>query len=200
MNESSCLLAGKDGLCGPVKARGWCSRHYARWREHGNPLARRQRGPGQLLAEVEAAARAETDECVFLTGFAGRPSVKLNGVRVTASRAVWIIACGDPGEKHVLHTCNGGSGESGCINRRHLVLGDEERNSRDKVEAGNSTRGERMVRHVLKEEQVQAIRRGLAAGTTKAVLAKEYGVSFWTIRDIETGKTWSWLSPEDDQA
>ena len=27
-----------DGCDGAVRARGWCTRHYCRWRKHGDPL------------------------------------------------------------------------------------------------------------------------------------------------------------------
>lgn len=35
-----CLIEGCDGIAGkPGTARGWCSAHYQRWKNHGDPLA-----------------------------------------------------------------------------------------------------------------------------------------------------------------
>ena len=34
-SPQTCSVAG---CCAPFKARGWCDKHYRRWREHGDPL------------------------------------------------------------------------------------------------------------------------------------------------------------------
>lgn len=34
-HDQSCTVCGVS----PVVARGWCSRHYGRWKQHGDPLA-----------------------------------------------------------------------------------------------------------------------------------------------------------------
>lgn len=31
-------MCGADGCTAPVRARGYCARHYARWRRYGDPL------------------------------------------------------------------------------------------------------------------------------------------------------------------
>ncbi|MER6975692.1 hypothetical protein [Streptomyces carpinensis] len=113
---------------------------------------------------------------------------------MNASRAVWILANGDPGEAHVLHTCHRGA--EGCINIRHLYLGDHDRNMLDMVEAGRSSRGEVNGQSVLKAEHVLQIRRDLNAGVPGVVLAERYGVSKATISAIRVGKRWGWLQPD----
>lgn len=47
MTERTCLIGDCEK---PVKARGWCSIHYARWHKHGSPLAK----VGERLVQVEA--------------------------------------------------------------------------------------------------------------------------------------------------
>lgn len=176
---------------GRVKARGWCRKHHDRWLRHGDPLKVAKRGKGALLAELKAAAAATGNECIILTGSNARPITKLEGKFMLASRAVWILAYGDPGEEHVLHTCH--RGDEGCINIRHLYLGDNDQNIRDMVQAGHSTRGERSGTHKLKAHQVQQIRRLLRAKTPRATIAARYGVDPKTITLIKTGETWAWL-------
>ncbi|KQW11409.1 hypothetical protein ASD08_35650 [Streptomyces sp. Root369] len=133
---------------------------------------------------------AATDQCIILSGFADRPRVPLNGEMMHASRAVWTIRHGDPGERHVLHTCH--RGEEGCISIRHLYLGDNARNIRDMVAAGRSTHGERNANAVLSGKQAQAIRDAYVPRVvTQRMLAAAYGVSQQTISDIVRGKLWN---------
>ncbi|WP_202234511.1 hypothetical protein [Actinacidiphila reveromycinica] len=174
-----------------------CSKHYYRWRTHGDPLKTIMRSPGGLLAELQAAAHATGDECIIMR-FTGRPFIDYEGTWMNASRAVWTIRHGDPGERHVLHTCH--RGEEGCISIRHLYAGDNAQNMRDKVEAGRSARGELNAKHKLTAPQVQEIRRLIAAGQSYRVIGERYGVTKKSIGDIGTGKTWSWLPPKEGPA
>ncbi|MFI1956949.1 hypothetical protein ACH46L_03410 [Streptomyces althioticus] len=172
-----------------------CAKHRKRWKKYGDPLkARSKRANGSVLAAVRAAAEATTDECILLTApNGGRGYATLDGVHMHASRAVWITAHGDPGEAHVLHTCNGGSGETGCINIRHLRLGDHAANSADKVDAQRQVWGEKHHRHVLNEDQVREVLRRYKPRDPVnggAALAREFGVSASTISCIVRDKTW----------
>lgn len=192
MTKHKCALDGTDGPCAPARTLGWCPKHYGRYLKHGDPLKVAKRGKGVLLAELRAAGTASTDECVILTAGEGRrPTATLDGKYMLASRAVWILVNGDPGGAHVLHTCH--RGEAGCINIRHLYLGDNGQNIRDMVEAGNSTRGQRSAQHKLTAPQVQEIRRLIADGTPYGTIAARYGVSPSTVYQINAGKVWAWL-------
>src|SRR5690606_7024649 len=100
--------APADGQCTVVESgvkctrahssHGMCRLHRDRQRLYGDPLLSRKRVHGALLEDLKAAAYATTDECLFLAGYSGRPSVPFQGVTMFASRAVWIIRHGDPGE------------------------------------------------------------------------------------------------------
>lgn len=119
----------------PAKSYGWCKVHYARWKRHGDPTVtlKPRRRQAVMDALLQAGATATSDECVIMDRLSNpRPLVVFQGRTMTASRAVWIIANGDPGEDLVLHTCNGGSGTNGCINIRHLYRGDYFDNARDR--------------------------------------------------------------------
>jgi hypothetical protein len=115
-----------------------------------------------------------------LAGYKNRPNIKFEGTMMEASRAVWWIARGDPGDAHVLHTCH--RGEEGCISKRHLYLGDNGQNIRDRVEAGRSCYGEQHWAHKLSDTDVAEIRRRYRPGArwnpgNAIELASEFGVS-----------------------
>lgn len=129
-----------------------------------------------------------------------RPVVKVGGVRRAASRQAWIERHGDPGDRAVLHTCSGGSGDKGCINVRHLRLGDDAENTRDRDDAGHTVvpmlRGEEHGNAKLTVDQVREIRRRYAPGANRhstgnrAALAEEFGVAPSTIRDVVQRRRW----------
>lgn len=189
-----------DGCNLPHKALGYCTDHYRQHQTHGDPTIRVKRRHGDLETEIHAAAHASTNECIILTGFSERPRVtlaSLGGKTHQASRAVWITRHGDPGpDRHVLHTCNGGSGDAGCINIRHLYLDDHARNMRDKVIAGRSLKGRTDLRGevqgnaILTEENVLEARRLYAEGTGTRALAERYGVAQATMKDVVQRRSW----------
>ncbi|MFB7114823.1 hypothetical protein [Streptomyces sp. NPDC056291] len=131
---------------------------------------------------------------MLIAGYNCRPTVRLDGEPMMASRAVWILAHMDPGEAHVLHTCH--RGEEGCINIRHLYLGDNDLNVADMVEAGRNVQGEDCWAAVLTEDQVREIRRRYVPGRNRyrrgnlPELIAEFSVSGQTIKDIVHRRTW----------
>lgn len=141
--DGACTVIVDGVKCGEAHyGKGMCRKHYMRARVHGCPLAApQQRTPAEVQAFLVAAATATSDECVIAPG-RSRPVAHFGGKMMQAARVVWMIAHGDPGELHVLHTCNGGSGSHGCINVRHLYLDTHQRNMQDKLEAERQARGE----------------------------------------------------------
>lgn len=181
--------------------RGLCDMHSQRLRHHGavdKPRRPRER-------ELDAAASATTNECIIVLYRGERLSVRFQGKTMLASRAVWIIANGDPGDGvEVLHTCNGGSGAHGCINIRHLRTGTHAENMSDMATAGRNDGGtavgETNGNHRLTASDVYAIREAYAVGdVTYAVLATRFGVTEGTIAHVVTRRTWRHL-PEQRKA
>ena len=86
----------------------------------------------------------------------------------------------------VLHTCDNPS----CVNPKHLFVGTNADNMRDKNEKGRQVRGEGCHKAILKEKDVFAIRRSLSQGVSRKVLRVKYGVSKSTILWVANG--WSW--------
>ena len=85
-----------------------------------------------------------------------------------------------------------------CVNPAHLYVGTQSQNIRDAVVRGRhvpsrtSAKGEAHHLTRLTTEQVQAMRwRYGVGGITQVALAREYGVSEPTVRDILNRRTWA---------
>lgn len=191
-NGVRCPLTATHRLTAEV----WCAKHDARATRNGSPTTVKfvRRPHGEVQALLHQGATVAGDECFFVPGpDGGRLSVSYRSEPMTAARAVWTIANGDPGEAHVLHTCH--RGDEGCISIRHLYLGDHEQNVADMVEADRSNRGERNGKHRLTVTEVRRIReRWNEGGTTQAALASEYDVHPTTISNALSGRNWGWLA------
>ncbi|WP_309317384.1 hypothetical protein [Streptomyces salinarius] len=175
-----------------------CNKHRLRMLRHGSPLALVR---DANIAFLRRAAWMDTDDCVVPPWYDGtRPVVKVGGVRRSAARQAWIFRHGDPGERSVLHTCSGGSGDLGCVNVRHLRLGDDAENTRDREVAGRTVlpmvRGEEHGNAKLTVLDVREIRRLAAAGVSRAEIAGQFPVSRGTVSKIVNRERWAWLDEE----
>lgn len=177
----------------PYQGNGMCVNHNRNRRVHGDPLKLTRLANGVSRKRLEAAAYSDLIVCIPFHRGTANSSVWLGeGQRASASRAVWILRYGDPGELFVLHKCNGGSGANGCININHLYLGDNSRNMIDRSEA---------LRQVVEDHHNAKLTNGDALsildrhhnGERVGSLAAEYGVSGPTISDLISGRTWSRL-------
>ncbi len=129
------------------------------------------------------------------TGVRARPVVvrwsrpKLS--RVLASRVSWEIHRGPiPDGLCVLHHCDNPE----CTNPDHLFLGTVLDNNRDRHEKGRSRGGSSpgvLSPHAkLTAEQVTELRAARAAGARHCDLARRFGVTRETVRDIAKRRIW----------
>lgn len=189
--DGRCTVVEDGERCpDPHLAKGKCKNHWQREYRNGD-MTRRRRPAGELLALVQEAAQTTSDECLLAPCEHSRPSLIYRGEPMGAARAVWIEATGeDPGEELVLHTCH--RGDDGCINFRHLYLGDHDQNMQDMVDAGRAASGEANGNAELTEDQVRVIRKEYATGlVSQRALARRFGVSQGTISQIVNRKTWT---------
>lgn len=90
-----------DGCQDPVLARGWCGKHYSRWKRTGDPqqLASRLKGDPNAPAVSSRFIRGER---VHFTGdgrtFVEVPRVR-RGTRVMARRYGWVFVCENCGRE-----------------------------------------------------------------------------------------------------
>ncbi len=87
----------------------------------------------------------------------------------------------------VLHRCD----RPACCNPDHLFLGTKADNNADMIAKGRDRQrpllGESNPQAKLTREQVIEI---LASGESAAALARRFGVSASTAKDVRAGKTW----------
>jgi len=107
----------------------------------------------------------------------GYGSISLDGKAKAAHRVSYAFAKGDPGDKHVLHTCDNRK----CVNPAHLFLGTNRDNQQDKNRKGRAACGERHGRTKLTDAQVDEIR---ASKDSARVLARTYGVTEAHVRKL----------------
>lgn len=123
--------------------RGWCKRHYDRWRLHGDPLKTLVPPPGSIPALERFMSYVDIsggpDACHPWTAARNRYGYGRFGKTQTAHR--WILGHlrGEPlrPEQHALHHCD----NPPCVNPKHLYVGTPAQNMRDKSARGRAGRG-----------------------------------------------------------
>lgn len=105
-----------------------------------------------------------------------------------AHRLSWEFEHGlIPENMCVCHHCDNRK----CVNPKHLFLGTNADNTKDKVQKGRQSRGESTKRNKLNTEQVKSIRAMYAMGNeTCQTLAKKMGVNRSTIQNIISRYRW----------
>lgn len=109
-----------------------------------------------------------------------------------AYRVMWEMHYGIPfpEDAQARHLCNGGTGENGCVNPRHVVPGTKAENAADRILSGRSNRGSRHGLAKLTEEQAIAGCHRVANGESQTSVARSFGVDPETIGTIWRGRSW----------
>lgn len=176
--------------CGtPRDARGFCKRHYMRWRKYGDPTASSTKPA--CIDVLRHLAAIETDDCTLwpLGASMGYGSVYVDGRIRDTHRVVCEWTHGDPpeGAIHAAHRC----GVPLCINPRHIRWATPKENAADRLIHGTHNRGTRCGSNILTEDQVRCIRS--TTGLSQRLIAEQYGVSEGTVRSIIIRRNWAWL-------
>jgi len=178
----------EPGCSTEAKLRGLCQRHYDRARYNGSievrPCAARNARRAFLLKHQKTS----TDECVlwpYGLDSDGYGQMFWNGVSMTASRAMCLLAHGAPSPPNAeaAHRC----GDPACINPNHIRWATPRENHADKRLHGTLAIGERHGRAKLTENDVRSIR---TSRKSLSDLARQYGVSAAAVRMAQSGKTW----------
>lgn len=172
----------------PVKkGERYCYGHYARWHNHGDPLAGRSPTGAGVKFLREIAFRYSGDDCLdWPYGLmpAGYGSIKWNGRSAAAHRVVCVEVHGDPPQQglQAAHKC----GNPRCCNPRHLRWATPKDNTHDKYAHGTMLSGEAHPWTKLTDSQVIEIASMKGRKPTK-LLASDYGVSPDLVRMIFKG-------------
>lgn len=177
-----------DGCDNTATRRGWCKKHYMRWKRHGDPtITLRLWGTldERLLAYTDASdgpdacwpwTRARTEHGYGIV-------TKDDGGTALAHRATYIAIHGqlDP-SIDVMHLCN----NEACCNPLHLQAGTRAENQRYMAETGQSASGERNGQAKLTDKQVAELRALRAAGWKIVPLAERFDISIAHVSRICT--------------
>ena len=155
-------------------------------------MSRRAR-KGEAKKHFEAHVLDQTDECVLW------PYATTQGYGVCwldgRVRRVSAAACERwhgprPVGMDAAHSC----GNRLCFNGAHLRWATRRENCADTISHGRTLRGEDRPNSILTEADVLEVCRLRARGLTYREIAEIVGVSFDSVRNIITGRTWSWLT------
>ena len=109
------------------------------------------------------------------------------GMPLYAHRVSWELRYGPvTGERHVLHKCD----IPNCVNPRHLYLGTNLDNIRDRVLRGRSLKGEACPSSKLTAAKAVAIRAMRLKGATLGKIGRRFGVAASTVCNIVKGRIW----------
>lgn len=93
-------------------------------------------------------------------------------------------------KKSILHKCNNRK----CFNPRHLYIGTQADNCRDRDLAGRQYCGERHHYAKLTKIKILKAKRLFEIGIVQQEIAKKLGISYPTINKVLRGKTWKHIS------
>lgn len=174
-------------------ARGWCPKHYMRWRTHGttaDPEVRQYipQDPAQRFWQKVN----KSSDCWVYTGACkwGYGAFWLNGKQVLAHRFSWELLNGPiPNGMLICHHCD----NPPCVRPEHLFLGTSQDNRTDAVIKGRHAKGERIHFAKLAPSQITEIRDLRNRGLEAKDLAVIYEVDKTHIWRITRKKAWKHL-------
>jgi len=179
-----------NGCFGRHKAKGYCKKHYVRYKNHGTPI-----GPGTEIGApatfLSAVVANPPNQCVswpygkYPDGY-GR--IRINGMDIGAHRAALLAYAGPPpnGKPYAAHRPNICHNRS-CVNPKHLRWASPKENTFDMLKDGTRIMGEKHSAAILTDRDVRLIRKD---NRKQSVIADEYGVNYTTISNIKTRTTW----------
>lgn len=189
-----------DGCDAQAITRGWCRKHYARFQRHGDPLGgTTYRGEAERFLQ-DVVLNYSGDDCLFWPF--GRSGNRYASITRTGANGASVhrIVCQHvngppPTESHqARHLC--GNGHLGCVASKHVVWGTPAENSQDRIDHGNSLRGEECPKSKLTKADVLKIRRLLGVEKQKEI-AKRFGVTTSAVNAIVKRRNWGWLGEEE---
>lgn len=177
-----------DTCTNPVSTRGWCRKHYARWRRHGDPAVRYVRGyrgpaKDRFWSQVDKSGdcwawRGATDQHGYGHFFDGK-HWKAHRWSYAEHNGVSTL------DGDVCHHCD----NPVCVRPSHLYMALHAVNMADMVTKGRSAGRERHSQAKLTESDVEEIK-ALLGTLVQQDIAELYGVDASTITSIKKGRTW----------
>lgn len=192
--SKTCSVAG----CEKIRVgRGWCDKHYRRFRRTGDPTKLKVKfGEGDNWIErfwSKVKKDANEKGCWEWQGIRDRHGygkVMVGGKFRLAHRISLLYTTGEAPKLNALHKCD----NPPCVNPEHLYEGTLQDNVRDRMKRGRGQKGETNGHARLTEADVISILRKLKSGAKPMALAMEYNMHHGAIYNIRNGRTWKHLS------
>lgn len=192
---ASSVLCSVPGCDKPHNCKGFCEKHYYRYRKHGSPYGGRT-PHGEPKRFVEAVVLPHVDEDCLFWPFArnghGYGQISHEGKTGPVHRYVCRLVNGEPPSPRHLAAHNCGNGHLGCVNPKHLRWATPKQNTADMVVHGTDMRGSKSYRTSLTEADVLRIR-DLQGQMRPGQIGALFGVSRETVNNIHWRRTWAWL-------
>jgi hypothetical protein len=177
-----------------VWARGWCDKHYKRWRRYGDPSSVHQAydlREGQAQKALAAILVNDSEECLFWplsTNDNGYGVVRYAGRQQYVHRVVCEAINGPPptSDHQASHRCH--NGHLGCVTPKHLSWATPHENCAERPRIWD---GVRYIGSRLTEDEARKIRDAYARGNvTVRELGEQFGISSSHAHNIARGKRW----------
>lgn len=176
-----CLI---ESCSKPTHSRGWCRKHYTRWRRTGNPhFAKHLFNPSEKELLIHFWSRVQkTRSCWLWLGPQNNRGYGIFRAHGYAHRFSFGHFVGPIPRGHdVCHHCD----VPACVNPGHLFVGTASDNGKDMARKGRSGIAK------LNFATAHEIRVKYAEGkTTQRALARSFGVSQRSINRVLLGRTW----------
>lgn len=184
-----------EGCEGRQIARGLCAKHYQRQKAHGDPtvcLRNNETPNGAARDWLRDHVGHQGEECLtwpFAVNRRGYATVAFGGSKI-ASRAICILAHGEPPtpDHQAAHSC--GNGDQACMNPRHLRWATQHQNMADQIDHGTRAHGDSHGRRKLSSRDVEAIRH-LGKTMLQKDVAAQFGISREQVGKILRGERWA---------
>lgn len=192
MNTKTCTVDGCTTPTGRHGARGYCSKHYKRWRSTGSADLVKV-APRGLSANERLDWHGWTETPTGCWEFNGTRDkdgygsfASENRIPVRAHRIAYARTHGPiPDGQVVRHRCD----NPPCVNPDHLEAGTYRQNSMDAVERNRSANGERHGMHKITDKEVEQMRSEYdSTGISQRALARKYGCSQSQVSNIVSGR------------
>lgn len=188
VSQEGCTI---EGCAGRHEARGFCPKHYSRWKRYGDPNMLKPKVDARVWFDMHTD---RTGDCWVWTGGrngAGYGTFRVGRKSILAHRYSYQITKGTiAAGLLVCHSCDNRK----CVNPNHLFLGTHTDNGQDMSNKGRNKVGNwlgGLRRAKLTPQEVLAIRSDHDASSVE--LAAKYGVNKVTIQQIRRRETWTWL-------
>lgn len=170
----TCSIEGCDK---PARARGWCTKHYQRWKKHGDPTVVYQdmvRSKEDFLRYVEQ----DKNGCwIWQRGRCnGYGNLLFRGMTMYSHRVAWELFKGPiPKGNHILHNVADGCVSKACVNPKCLRLGDDTDNANDADRAGEAHSMAKVPNNMV-EAAIRRVRNGVTQVEVARWLTEVHGL------------------------